>query len=300
MPKSTATILPCLVDEEIPLVHVGVKEAVAQRMAEEGLDQRPGERARIVAERRQAVRVGERNSLDPLHRHDFAGRAVPVDRRRPDVRIVPRVFGELRRSRGLEPEIHLHPHRSRESLDDLDEAQAAHLRRDPLGEPRREEHVGEIAREPALDSRAQHFDRDGLGAFVRPDRRAVDLRDRGGGDRFAEAVEQRVDFRAERRLDDADRGLAAHRRHPILQALQFERDFRPDDVGPGRQKLAHLDVGRAEPVDGAGEAGQAMHVAFGDEICDRERQARDRRQQARDRRRRTFPRARRRSRRARA
>ncbi len=123
------------------------------------------------------------------------------------------------------------------------------------------------------------FTATGFAPSVRPDGRAMNLRDRGGGDRFAEAFEQRVDLRAERRLDDADRRLAAHRRHAILQALQFERDFRSDDVGPRRKELAHLDVRRAEPVDGAGKAGEAMDVAFGDEVRERERQARDRRQQ---------------------
>ena len=119
----------------------------------------------------------------------------------------------------------------------------------------------------------------GFAPSLRPDGRAMNLCDRGRGDRFAEALEQRVDLRAERRLDDADRGLAAHRRHPVLQALQFERDLGSDNIGPGRKKLAHLDVGRAEPVDGAGEAGQAMHVALRDQVGDRERQARDRGQQ---------------------
>src|SRR5208337_3164508 len=53
-----------LVDEEIPLVHVGVEKAVAQGMSEEGLNQRPGKRARIVAEGRQALRIGDRNAFD--------------------------------------------------------------------------------------------------------------------------------------------------------------------------------------------------------------------------------------------
>ena len=46
MPKSTATRLPCAIDEQIALVHVGVEEAVADGMAQEALDH-------LVAERRQ-------------------------------------------------------------------------------------------------------------------------------------------------------------------------------------------------------------------------------------------------------
>ena len=106
------------------------------------------------------------------------------------------------------------------------------------------------------------------------------------------------DLRAERGLDDADRGLPAHRRHAVLQALEFEGDLGPDDVGPGREELAELDVGRAEPVDRAREAGEPIDIALGDQIGETERQAGDRRQTAPDRRRRTPPRGRKRSRRA--
>ena len=35
MPKSTATSVPCAIDEQIALMHVGMEEAVADRMAQE-------------------------------------------------------------------------------------------------------------------------------------------------------------------------------------------------------------------------------------------------------------------------
>ena len=44
------------VDEEIALMHVGVKEAVAQGVAQERLDQRAPELGRIEAERRRGAR----------------------------------------------------------------------------------------------------------------------------------------------------------------------------------------------------------------------------------------------------
>ena len=162
-------------------------------------------------------------------------------------------------------------------LDDLDDSETTHLRGNPLRQPRSEKHVRKIAGEPTLHPGAQHFDRHGSCALVRPHRGSVDLRDRGGGDRFAERFKQRFDAGSKGALDDADRGRAPHRRHPILQALKFERDFRADDVRSRREKLAELDVGRAEPVDGAGEAGQAAHVTFGDEVGECDRQARHRR-----------------------
>ena len=158
-------------------------------MSEKGLDERARERARIIAERGQTLRVGERRPFDPLHRHHFAGRAVPVDRRRPDIPIVLGVLSEFRRCRGFEPKIHFHPHRAGQRLDHLDETKAAHFRRHAFGEPRGEEHVRQITREATLDAGAQDFHRDGLSACVRPDGRAVNLGDRSGGDRFAEALE---------------------------------------------------------------------------------------------------------------
>ncbi len=104
----------------------------------------------------------------------------------------------------------------------------------------------------------------------------MDLCDRGRRNRLAELREHRLDLGAEGGLDDADRRLTAHRRHPVLQALELEGDLGPDDVGPGRQELPHLDVRGPEPVDRAGKSGQSPDVASGDEIGEGKRQARAR------------------------
>ena len=92
---------------------------------------------------------------------------------------------------------------------------------------------------------------------------------------------ERIDLPAERGLDNADRGLAAHRSDAVLQALEIERDLRSDDIGTSRQELPELDVGRSQPVDRPGEAGQPVDVALGDEVCEAQRQARDGRQKRR-------------------
>ena len=77
------------VDEKIALVHVGVEEAVAQGVAQERLDQRARQRWRIEPEfGRDAPGSASGDAVDPLHRHHFARRAVPVDRRRAKVGIV--------------------------------------------------------------------------------------------------------------------------------------------------------------------------------------------------------------------
>src|SRR5208282_5660209 len=79
---------PRFVDEKIPLMHVGMEEAVAKRIAQKGLDEGFREPARIVSELGETLRVRERNAVDPFHGHDFARRAVPIDRRRANVWIV--------------------------------------------------------------------------------------------------------------------------------------------------------------------------------------------------------------------
>ena len=45
MPKSTATSRPSRIDEQVAGMHVGMEEAVAQRLAQEALDHRAAERA---------------------------------------------------------------------------------------------------------------------------------------------------------------------------------------------------------------------------------------------------------------
>ena len=57
--------------------------------------------------------------------------------------------------------------------------------------------------------------------------------------------------------------------------FEFERDFRADDIGPGGEELAELDVGRAEAVD---RPRKAHRVAPGDQIGRAEAEAGERRQ----------------------
>ena len=53
MPKSTATMRPSLVDEQIAGMHIGVEEAVAHGVAQEGLHQPRADRLQIVTLRAQ-------------------------------------------------------------------------------------------------------------------------------------------------------------------------------------------------------------------------------------------------------
>ena len=143
------------------------------------------------------------------------------------------VFGEFRGRRRLEAEIHLHLDAARQRVDDLDRLQAANVREPALGELRGEIHVAEIAPEQPLDAGAQHLDGDlALAVFV-PDAPLVHLRDRGGGDRFAEA--------------DEDRGRSAARRPP--------RSSRP------RRRAETAPCGPAAAPDGARHRGRRHPAA---------------------------------------
>ena len=85
-----------MVDEQISGMHVGVKEAVAQRMAQEGLDQRAGELRQVETLGREAGAVRQRRRVDPFERQHFLAGAVPVDRRHAKTGILLGVLGHLR------------------------------------------------------------------------------------------------------------------------------------------------------------------------------------------------------------
>ena len=54
------------IDEQVSLMQVGVEEAVAQRLAQERLDQHAPEPHRVVAGAQQRRAVGERDAVDPF------------------------------------------------------------------------------------------------------------------------------------------------------------------------------------------------------------------------------------------
>ena len=126
------------VDEQIAGMHVGVKEAVAQRMTQEGLHQRASERRQVEAACFERLAIGERRAVDPFERQHRARSALPVDRRHAKVRIVLDVVAHLGDRRGFEPQIHLDGDRARERVDHLDEAQPPRFRLMALGGARRE------------------------------------------------------------------------------------------------------------------------------------------------------------------
>ena len=160
MPKSTATSRRVIVDEQIARMHVGVKEAVAQRVAEKCLDQRAGELRQVEALGDETCAVRQRRGVDPFQRQDFLGGAIPIDRRHAEIRIVLGVLGHFRERRRLEAEIHFDRDRAAQRVDDFDEPQPPRLGGKLFGVARHEREGAQIGVEAPLDAGTQHLDGD--------------------------------------------------------------------------------------------------------------------------------------------
>ena len=110
-----------IVEEQVAGMHVGMKEAVAKRVAQETLDHLAPELGQIDLRLRKTRMIAQRNAVDPFHRQNIMRGAVPVDRGHTKIRIVAGVLRHLRQRRGLQPQIHLHRHRARHRIDDFDQ-----------------------------------------------------------------------------------------------------------------------------------------------------------------------------------
>ena len=241
------------VDEEVPLMHVGVEEAVANRMSQEGLDDDASKLRQIeprAGERRQIRQV---QSVDPFDREDVLGGAIPVYGGHPEVCVITRVFRVLGGSRGLEPEVHLHLHCARQRFDDIVEAKSASLGRVPLSDPGCEVHIPKIAAEASFDAWPKDLDRDVAVSIARLHLGPMDLSYRSGRDRLPDLGEKVRHGNAERSLYGRERLLLRERRNPVLQFLQFLCGVRADDVRARGEELPEFDVGRPQPRHGARE-----------------------------------------------
>ena len=148
-----------VVDEEISRMHVGVEKAVAQRVRKKlWMSARASARGSNPSAARRA-RIGERHPVDPFHRHHFARGAVPVDRRRAEIRIVTGILGEFRRAAASRRKS-ISMRTERASVSTTSTGRSRRASGESLGQSRGEEHVRQIARETALDAGPQHFHRD--------------------------------------------------------------------------------------------------------------------------------------------
>ena len=172
-------------------MHVGVEEAVAQRVAQKTLDHLAAEIGQVDLRLCEPRMIVQRDAVDPLHRQHVVRGAVPVDRRHAKIRIVARVLRHLRQRSGFQPQVHLHRDRARHRVDDLDQAQPPRFGRIGFGLVRDEEEIGEVAAETRGDVGPQHLDRNRLADAVahrlRRDAPARSRRRRPRGPRLANA-----------------------------------------------------------------------------------------------------------------
>ena len=150
-----------------------------------------------------------------------------------------------------------------------------------LGVVRDKEEIGEVAAETRGDIGPQHLDRDRFAYAVALGLAAMHLRDRSRGHRRTEAG-KRLRHRAFQRLRDDGLGLGLRkRRQPVLQAFQVARHGDADHVGPGRQKLSELQIGRAEPRQRARQPRAGFGAGTFDQPRQPQRELPGRRHQAR-------------------
>ena len=247
-----------VVDEQIAGMHVGVEEAIAQRVPQEALEHSVAERRQIEAAGLERGAVIEWRAVDPFQRQYLTRGAVPVHRRHAEVQVRAGILRHLGERGRFQPEIHFHRHRAGERRHRFDRPQSLRFDRQAFRLARGVEEGIEIEFEAALDVGPQDFHRHRLvDAFLR-DLRPMYLRDRGGGDGGPEAginVRHRL---AESGGDHGFRLTLRKRRHLVLQAFEIARDGSADHVGPGGEKLAELDVSRSELGERGGEPARAV------------------------------------------
>ena len=212
-----------VIDKQVAGMHVGMKKAVAQRMAQEGLNHRAREALEIQPTGFKQSAVGQWRRVDPFEREHIARGAVPIHRGDAEVGIVAGVLRHLRERRRLETQVHLERDRPTQRLDHLDESQSPRLRRHALGVARDKRECVEINLEASLHLRPQYLHRDGADTTVGDDFSPVHLGDRSGCDRRAERREQVGQWPTQRGCDGAFGVGLREWRHLVLQRLEVAR-----------------------------------------------------------------------------
>jgi hypothetical protein len=96
----------------------------------------------------------------------------------------------------------------------------------------------------------------------------MNLCDRGCRNRRIEAREELAIGRPSEAFDGSAGKGFGEGRHPVLQAGEIVGNLGADHIGPGGEKLAELDPGRAQALHGAGEpvgALGAFRAALGEQ-----------------------------------
>ena len=227
-------------------MHVGVKETVAQGVAQKALGHDARQVFQIEALRFERGMVRQMRAVDPFERQNVLRGAIPVDRRHTKSRIALCVLRHLGQRRGFEPKIHFERDRAAQGRYRLDQPEPAGFRGKFLRIARGEREGVLVDREAPFDARPQHLDRDRAHPVFTLDPGAVNLRDRGGRDRGAKRRVCLGDRLPECLFNNRDRFRMREWRHAVLQTLKLPRNRSANNIRPGRQKLPELHIGRTE------------------------------------------------------
>ena len=173
--------------------------------------------------------------------------AIPVDRRYAKIRIVAGVLRHFRERGSLQPQVHLYGHRARHGVDDFDQPQPPRFGRVGFGVTRDKEEIRKITPEARGHVRPQYLHRNRFTDAALLGFAAMNLGDRGSGDRRAEAGKSLCHRPIQRLRDNGFSFGLRKRRQPVLQAFQIARHHHADDIGTGGEELAELQVSRSEP-----------------------------------------------------
>ena len=241
-------------------MHVRVKESIAHSVPQKRLDHDAGQPPEIKARGLERRRIRQRDAVNPACGQHFLCSAVPVDVRDRKLLIPGNVIRKFGGRRGFQTEVHFHLDAARQRFHDIDKTQTPALGGITFGKPRGKKHVVEITAEAALNTGAQNFHRDFTLAPVIAHGCAMNLGDRGGCNRRAKLDEEFVEFPAEGGFHRCNCHGLLKGRHAVLQFFKLSRGVGANNIGPGREELAKLDVGGAEPHHGAGKAGLTTQI----------------------------------------
>ena len=198
--------------------------------------------------------IVQRRAVDPVERQHVLGGAVPVHRRHAEVRIASWCSPPSRTARRLRAAGPSRSQTERRSVATVSIRRSRRASADiASARPRGEGEGVEVDAEALLDAGTQHLDGDRLAAVRRVDLGAMHLRDRGGGDRGPNAANASFSGLPSAAVTTASASRARERRHLVLQAFEIAGERDADHVGPRRQELAELHVGRAELGQRGGE-----------------------------------------------
>ena len=230
-----------------------MEEAVAQRVAQERLDERVGQLFKIVAGGAQARHVRHLDAVDPFHGDDIAARTLPIDCRNAEAGIVLGVLANLGEGRSLKPKVHFDARCLFKRPRHFDGAQPLGFWQETLLHLGDEIHGLQIGRKTLPHAGADNLYRDLALDAVDHDLGRMNLCHGRRRDRIIKMREEIVRLAAQRAFDLRDRLRHREGRHAVLQEREIGGKFLSDHVGTGRQKLSHLHIGRTQPLHGAGE-----------------------------------------------